>query len=71
MKKNYTITVAILLSLNIFAQSPEVISYQDVIRNSENKLVENQLLGMQISILQGVDANSATSVYSETQMQTD
>jgi len=68
MNKVYTIIVAILLSLNNFAQSPDKISYQAVIRNSENNLVANQQVGMQISILQGTDANSATSVYSETQI---
>ena len=70
MNKVCTTIVGILISLNIFAQSPEKISYQAVLRNSENILVANQQLGMQISILQGADVNSAISVYSETQRPT-
>ena len=70
MNKVYTIIVAMLISVKIFAQSPEKISYQAIIRNSENVLVTNQQIGMQISILQGDDANSAISVYSEIQTPT-
>jgi hypothetical protein len=69
MNKIYTIIAAIILSGNIFAQSPKKISYQAVIRDSGNSLVKNQLIGMQISILRGIDVNSATSVYKETQTQ--
>ena len=65
MHKVFTICAAIFISLNISAQSPEKISYQAVIRDSDNVLVSNQ-----ISILEGIDANSATSVYIETQMPT-
>lgn len=67
MNRVYMICVVIFISLNIAAQSPEKISYQAVIRNSESALVKNQQIGMQISILEGIDANSATSVYTETQ----
>ena len=39
-------------TLSVFAQSPEKISYQAVIRDANNKLLANQTVGMQISILQ-------------------
>lgn len=61
------ITLAYLfISSSAFAQLPEKISYQAVIRNSSNALVTNTQVGMQISILQG-SANGET-VYVETQI---
>jgi len=56
---------ALLLTISSFAQAPEKMSYQAVIRNAANALVANQQVGMQISILQG-----ATAVYEETQTPT-
>ncbi len=47
-----------------WAQSPNRISYQSVVRNSSNALVTNQSVGTQISILQG--STSGTPVYVET-----
>ena len=61
----YTTVVALLLSLSSFAQAPEKMSYQAVIRGANNALVTNQQVGMQISILQG-----STAVYEETQTPT-
>jgi hypothetical protein len=49
----------------IFAQAPQKMSYQAVIRNSSNALVTSTAVGMKISILQG--STSGTVVYSETQ----
>ena len=37
----------------VFGQSPNAMSYQAVIRNTNNVLVTNSSIGMQISILQG------------------
>ena len=68
MKKIFTIIAAVLLTANMFAQSPEKMTYQAVIRNSNNQLVTNQQIGMQISILQS--STSGTSVYVETQTPT-
>jgi ubiquitin len=48
--------------------APDKMSYQAVARNSENALVANQTVGMQISILQG--SASGTAVYVETQTTT-
>lgn len=70
MNKVYTLFALILIALNIFAQSPEKISYQAIVRNSENNLVINQQVGMQISILNGTEVNSTIVVYSEIQTPT-
>jgi hypothetical protein len=48
-----------------FAQAPQKMSYQAVIRDATNALVANQTVGMQVSILQG--SASGTAVYVETQ----
>ncbi|WP_320814141.1 hypothetical protein [Flavobacterium sp.] len=68
MNKFYTFLAAILLTTSIFAQAPEKMSYQAVIRNSSDALVANQAVGMRISILQG--SASGTAVYVETQTPT-
>ncbi|MDD2634268.1 MAG: hypothetical protein PHW82_02080 [Bacteroidales bacterium] len=65
MKKIFTIVVAVLLTASVFAQTPEKMSYQAVIRDASNNLVTNQTVEMQISILQG--SASGTAVYVETQ----
>lgn len=65
MKKLFAILIAILLTAAIWAQIPEKLSYQAVIRNSSDALVINRQVGMQISILQG--SASGTAVYTETQ----
>ncbi len=68
MKKLFTILVAVLLTVSVFAQSPQKMSYQAVIRNSSNTLIINTNIAMQISILQG--SASGTAVYVETQTPT-
>jgi len=65
MKRLFTIVAFVALALNVFAQSPEKISYQAVIRDGNNDLVVSQGVGIQVSILQG--GNNGTSVYTETQ----
>lgn len=68
MKRIITICAALLMSASVFAQAPNKMSYQAVIRNSSNALVTNQSVGMRISILQG--SSSGSSVYVETQAPT-
>lgn len=68
MKRIFTILTAVLLTATVWAQSPEKMSYQAVIRNSSNALVTSTAVGMQISILQG--SASGTVVYTETQTPT-
>ena len=68
MKKLFTSFLSVLLMLSAFAQSPEKMSYQAVIRNSSNALIINTQVGMQISILQS--SANGTPVYVETQTPT-
>ena len=67
MKKIYKLIVAFtfLVSVNAFAQAPQKMSYQAVIRNASNALVTSTAVGMQITILQ-----NTTPVYTETQTPT-
>jgi hypothetical protein len=68
MKKIYSILVALILTANVFAQAPQKMSYQAVIRNSSSALVTSTTVGMKISILQG--STTGTPVYVETQTAT-
>ncbi len=68
MKNLFTIFAAVLLTASVFAQTPEKMSYQAVIRNSSDVLVINTQVGMQISILQGDIYGAA--LYVETQTTT-
>ena len=65
MKKIYSILAGLLLTASVFAQAPQKMSYQAVIRNSSNTLITSAPVGMQISVLQG--SASGTAVYVETQ----
>ncbi|NLL28937.1 MAG: LamG domain-containing protein [Bacteroidales bacterium] len=65
MRKLFAIFAAVLLTATVWAQSPQKMSYQAVIRNSSDALVTNTQVGMQISILQG--SASGEAVYVETQ----
>jgi len=68
MKKIYSIIVGVLLTASVFAQAPEKMSYQAVVRDGSNNLVSSTSVGMQISILQGLP--TGTAVYVETQTPT-
>jgi len=65
MRKTITILTALLLTATLWAQSPEKMSYQAVIRDASDNLITDTQVGMQISILQG--SPSGTIVYVETQ----
>jgi hypothetical protein len=65
MKKIYSILAGLLLTASVFAQAPQKMSYQAVIRNSSNALITAAPVGMQISVLQG--SSNGTAVYVETQ----
>lgn len=58
----------VLASTSMYAQAPEKMSYQAVIRDGSDALVINQAIGMQISILQG--SATGSSVYTESQTTT-
>jgi len=68
MRNLYTFLAAIFLTATTFAQAPEKMSYQAVVRDSGDALVANQAVGMQISILQTTE--TGTAVYVETQTPT-
>jgi len=68
MKKIITICAVLLMTASVFAQAPEKMSYQAVVRDGSNALVTSTAVGMQISILQG--SASGTAVYVETQTPT-
>lgn len=62
MKNILLILTTLLISTTIFAQAPDKMSYQTVIRNSSNALVTSQGVGIQISILQSSATGSAVYV---------
>ena len=68
MKKLYTFIAVLLMTASTFAQTPEKMSYQAVVRDSGDNLVSSQPVGMQISILQ--TTATGTAVYVETQTPT-
>jgi hypothetical protein len=61
----FVIICQLLMIDTNFAQAPQKMSYQAVIRDGANALVVNQTVGMQVSILQG--SITGTAVYVETQ----
>src|SRR5271155_259545 len=65
MKKIKTILIAVFITVTAFAQAPQKMSYQAVIRNSSNVLVASTPVGIKISILQG--STDGNPVYVETQ----
>jgi hypothetical protein len=65
MKNSYAILVALFIVATTFAQVPEQMRYQAIVRNATGSLVTNQQVGMQISILQ--TTVDGTAVYVETQ----
>ena len=65
MKKFYTLAAAILVTMaTVFAQSPDKISYQAVVRNNNDALLVNAQVRIKLSILQG--SIYGKSVYVET-----
>jgi hypothetical protein len=68
MKKIYSILIALIITANVVAQAPQKMSYQAVIRKSNNALVQSSPVGMKISILKG--SATGTAMYVETQTAT-
>lgn len=64
MNKIFSLLAIALFCISAFAQAPERMSYQSVIRNNSGVLVSNTAVGIRISILQG--SSSGTAVYTET-----
>lgn len=68
MKSIFTILITFLITATSFAQVPQKMSYQAVIRDTNDVLLADQNIGTQLSILQGSD--TGTPVYVETQTTT-
>jgi hypothetical protein len=68
MRKLFMILLAVLFTASVFAQSPEKMSYQAVIRNSSGNLVISAPIKMRVSIMQGSATGSI--VYLETKTTT-
>jgi hypothetical protein len=68
MKKIFILFAALILTASLFAQSPQKMSYQAVVRNSSQQLISNTNVGVRMSILQG--SEFGTSVYVETHLET-
>ncbi|WP_298417591.1 hypothetical protein [uncultured Kordia sp.] len=64
MKKTILFIVTLFITLTTFAQSPELINYQAVVRNTDGDLVTEVNVGMRISILQ--TSATGTAAYTET-----
>ena len=63
MKRIFTLLALAAFTLPLLAQSPDLMSYQAVLRNAENNLITNQAVAVQISILQGTP--NGTAVFTE------
>jgi hypothetical protein len=66
MKKLITIYAALLMTASVFAQAPEKMSYQAVIRDGSGNLLISKNVGVRIQILQGSEFGAAVYVESQT-----
>ncbi len=57
-----------ILTVSVFAQSPDLFNYQGVARDNGGNILANQNIGLQLSLHSG--SSSGTVVYSETQVPT-
>ena len=64
MKKIYTIILTLILTVSAFAQAPQKMSYQAVVRDGSGSLIQSHAVGMRIQILQTSEFGAA--VYVET-----
>lgn len=63
MKTFFTVLSAVILAASLWAQSPQKMSYQAVIRDASNNLVTGHSVGIRVSVLQG--SITGTEVYKE------
>ena len=63
MKKIILTMAMAILAMVSFAQIPQAMSYQGVVRDADNKLVTDKQITVSVQILQGTD--DGTAVYSE------
>ncbi|HJX72111.1 MAG TPA: hypothetical protein VJ346_09170 [Bacteroidales bacterium] len=64
MKKIFLSFLIVLLAVITFAQAPEMLNYQAVVRNSSGDLIKSTSVSLRISILQATE--TGTAVYTET-----
>ncbi|MEM6684305.1 MAG: hypothetical protein AAF617_00805 [Bacteroidota bacterium] len=64
MKKILLSLVMLLITITTFAQAPDLINYQAIIRNDSGNLVQDSNVGIRVSILQ--TNATGTAVYTET-----
>lgn len=64
MKLTLSILLFVTVTLNVFAQAPEKMSYQAIIRSQTNSLVKNSDISLKIIVHQGT--TTGTKVYEET-----
>lgn len=65
LKRIYINLILVLSTFSLFAQLPQGISFQAIVRNGNEQLVANQGIGVRISIQQGM--NDTIEMYAETQ----
>jgi hypothetical protein len=70
MKKLITDLTALLITAVVFAQVPQKMSYQAVIRDASNKLVTNHAAGIKVSILRIINIGVPIRTYYYTETQT-
>ena len=56
--KNIFLILAFAFSTIVFAQTPEKMNYQAIVRNADGNLVSNATVGLQISILKTSSTSS-------------
>ena len=62
MKQSFIVLAVVFLTAAAWAQVPDLMSYQAIIRNSNGELLTNAGIGMQISILHESDDGQAVFV---------
>ena len=68
MKKLFTTVLAAMMALSVWAEAPQTISYQAVVRNNVGRLHRDKPVGVRITILSGSEDGQV--VYSETRTAT-
>lgn len=64
MKRIFTILLSALVSIALFAQAPNMMDFQSLVRDASGNFVSNKTIGVQISILK--TSATGTVVYCET-----
>ncbi len=67
MKNNFKLftIIGLLLSVTVWSQAPQKMSYQATLRNNAREIISNQNVGIKVSVLQG--SASGAIVYQEIQ----